>query len=97
MEAIVHDDAGNPLDQIQEKFTVDTTAPEADIQIMSGENATGYVNAEGIYVAAALDTGATLNIMGMSKGADVRAGQGYLFYQQVALDADGIHKVHGCR
>ena len=81
--AVVHDAAGNPLDQIQERFTVDTTAPEADIQIMPGANATGYVNEEGVYVAAALDTGATLNIRGMPKGAGIGAGQGYLFYQEV--------------
>ena len=59
--AIVHDADGNPLDQIQETFTVDTTAPEADIQIMPGENATGYVNAEGVYVAAAQDPSAGAN------------------------------------
>ena len=90
--AVVHDADGNPLDQIQETFTVDTTAPEADIQIMLGENATGYMNEEGIYVAATKpDSSATgtLNIMGMPKRADVGAGQGYLFYQEVALDADG--------
>ena len=31
---------------------------------------------------------ATLNIMGMPKRANIGAGQGYLFYQQVALDPD---------
>ena len=91
LSATVYDAAGNPADQVQEMFTVDTSAPEAGIQIMPGDaNVTGYTNAEGIYVATALDPGAaTLNIMGMPKGADVGAGRGYLFYQEIALDADG--------
>ena len=91
LEAVVRDADGNPLDQIQEMFTVDTSAPEADIRITPGGNTAGYVNGEGIYVAAALDpsAAATLNIMGMPKRADIGAGQGYLFYQQIALDADG--------
>ena len=33
LEALVHDAAGNPVDQIQETFTVDTSAPEADIEV----------------------------------------------------------------
>ena len=92
LSATVYDAAGNPADQVQEMFTVDTSAPEAGIRIMPGDaNVTGYTNAEGIYVATALDPGAagTLNIMGMPKGADVGAGKGYLFYQEIALDADG--------
>ncbi len=88
--AVVHDANGNPLDQVQELLTVDTSAPEADIQITSGGNTTGYMNAEGIYVATAPHAGAAaLNIMGMPKGAGVGAGEGYLFYQEIALDADG--------
>ena len=89
--AVVHDADGNSLDQVQEMFTVDTSAPAADIQIMPGDaNTTGYTNAEGIYVATAIDAGAaTLNVMGMPKGSDVGPGVGYLFYQEIALDADG--------
>ena len=88
LEAIVHDATGNPLDQVQETLTVDTSAPEANIQIMDGGNTAGYTNAEGIYVATAPNTGAAaLNIMGAAKG--VGAGIGYLFYQEIALDADG--------
>ena len=89
--AVVHDADGNPLDQVQETFTVDTSAPEADIHIMpDGVNATGYENAEGVYVATATGAGAaTLKIMGMSKMADVGPGMGYLFYQQIGLDAHG--------
>ena len=91
LSATVYDAAGNPADQVQEMFTVDTSAPEAGIRIMPGDaNVTGYMNDEGIYVATAIDAGAaTLNIMGMPKGADVGAGKGYLFYQEIALDADG--------
>ena len=91
--AVVHDTDGNPLDQIQETFTVDTRAPQADIRMMPGNaNAAGYTNEEGIYVAAAIDATAEarLNIMGMPKRADVGPGMGYLFYQQIELDADGI-------
>ncbi len=90
LAATVHDANGNPLDLVQEMLTVDTSAPEAGIQIMDGGNTTGYTNAEGIYVATAPHAGAAaLNIMGMPKGASVGAGQGYLFYQEIALDADG--------
>ena len=88
LQAIVHDATGNPLDQVQEILTVDTRAPEADIQITDGGNTAGYTNAEGIYVATAPNAGAAaLNIMGKAKG--VGAGEGYLFYQEIALDADG--------
>ena len=89
--AVVHDADGNPLDQVQETFTVDTSAPEADIQIVPGSaNVTGYTNAEGIYVATALDAGAaTLNVKGMPKFANIGEGVGYLFYQQIGLDAYG--------
>ena len=89
--AVVRDADGNPLDQVQEAFTVDTSAPEADIQIMPGSaNVTGYENAEGIYVATATGAGAaTLNVMGMPKRADIGPGMGYLFYQQIGLDAHG--------
>ena len=88
LEAIVHDATGNLLDQVQEILTVDTSAPDADIQIMDGGNTAGYTNDEGIYVATALNAGAAaLNIMGTATG--VGAGEGYLFYQEIALDADG--------
>ena len=90
LAATVHDADGNPLDQVQEMVTVDTSAPEADIQIMDGGNTTGYTNAEGIHVVTAPHAGAAaLNIMGMPKGGGVGAGEGYLFYQEIALDADG--------
>ena len=90
--AVVHDANGNPLDQMQGEFTVDTSAPEAGIHITPGANATGYVNAEGVYVATAPAAGttATLHITGTPKVADVAPGEGYLFYQEIKLDADGM-------
>ena len=93
MAAVVHDADGNPLDQIQETFTVDTTAPEAGIQITAGDtNAAVYWNAsEGAYIATARNPGAALlNITGTPKFANVGAGEGYLFYQEVGLDAGGM-------
>ena len=95
LEALVHDAAGNPVDQIQETFTVDTSAPEADIKITSGDNTTGYPNSEGIYVATATNPGPVmLNITGMPKpsyaGQGVGPGEGYLFYQEVGLDTYGM-------
>ena len=96
LEALVHDADGNLVDQIQETFTVDTSAPEADIQITPGDaNTAGYENSEGIYVATARNPGAVLlNITGVPKpayaGQGVGPGEGYLFYQQVGLDAHGV-------
>ena len=93
LEAVVHDADGNPLDQIQEVFAVDTTAPEAAIEITAGDaNAAVYWNkSEGAYIATARNPGpALLNITGKPKFANVGAGEGYLFYQEVGLDADGM-------
>ena len=90
--AVVLDANGNPLDQMQGEFTVDTSAPDAGIHITPGANATGYMNEEGVYVATAPAAGttATLNITGTPKVADVAPGEGYLFYQEIKLDADGM-------
>ncbi len=96
LEALVHDTAGNPVDQIQEPFTVDTKAPEADIEIEPYDaNTAGYLNSEGIYVATAINSGAVmLNITGIPKpayaGQGVGPGEGYLFYQEVGFDAHGM-------
>ncbi len=80
---------GTDVDQVQEQFSVDTSAPEADIRIMPTGNAAGYDNSEGVYVVTAVDAGAAgLNIMGTS--TDVGPGVGYLFYQQIGLDAYGM-------
>ena len=58
---------GTDVDQVQEQFSVDTSAPEAGIRIMPTGNAAGYENSEGVYVATAVDAGAAaLNIMGVS-------------------------------
>ena len=91
LEARVYDTDGNAVDQIQQQFTVDTSAPEADIQITPGDtNTAGYTNSEDIYVATAPNAGAAiLNITGMP-GQGVGPGEGYLFYQQVQLDTHGM-------
>ena len=96
LEALVHDAAGNPVDQIQETFTVDTSAPEASIEIAPGDaNTAVYKNSEGIYVATAPNAGAAiLNVVGTPEpayaGQGVGPGEGYLFYQEVQLDAHGM-------
>ncbi len=90
LAATVHDAAGAPLDQIQETFTVDTTAPEATITFNPELNATGYWNtSEGVFVATAPAPGAAaLNVRGMPEYA-LDAGESYLLFQQAEMDADG--------
>ena len=91
LQAVAHDADGNPLDQIQEMFTVDTKAPEADIRISPATNTGGYPSErEDIYVATALESGlATLNVTGSPKYANVAPGEGYLVYQIIKLNEDG--------
>ena len=89
LATIVHDAAGNPLDLIQENFTVDTTAPEASVRIDAGANASGYLNGEGIYVATAANGSGSVWITGRPKYANVGPGDGYLFYQMIGLDENG--------
>ena len=86
LATIIHDAAGNPLDLIQENFTVDTTAPEASVRITS---ANGYPNEEGVYVATAANGAGSVNIIGAPKYANVGPGEGYLFYQMIGLDENG--------
>ena len=89
LAATVNDAAGAPLDQIQEQFTVDTTAPEATIAFTPERNATGYQNSEGVFVATAPASGAaTLKIRGIPQYA-LDAGESYLFFQEAELDPDG--------
>ena len=89
LAATVHDTAGAPLDQIQETFTVDTTAPEAKIAFTPELNATGYRNSEGVFVATAPAPGAaTLNVRGIPQYA-LDAGESYLLFQEAELDTDG--------
>ena len=87
-------DDGTVLDRIQENITVDTSAPEADIGISPGDaNTTGYMNDDGIYVATVHtdSTAGALKIMGMPKvPAELGPGRGYLFYQIIGLDEDGM-------
>ena len=91
VKADVLDADGNVLDRIQENIEVDTSAPEADIDISPGTtNTTGYQNGD-VYIATAPAAGgaATLNIRGIPRAADIGPGIGYLFYQMIGLDADG--------
>ena len=91
--AVVHDVNGNPLDLMQGEFTVDTSAPEADVEISAGANTVYYENAEGVYVATSLEPGAaTLKVTGVPglKPSDrVAQAEGYLVYQIIGLNADG--------
>ena len=91
--AVVHDVNGNPLDLMQGEFTVDTSAPEADVEISSGVNTVGYENDEGVYVATSLEPGAaTLTVTGVPglKPSDrVAQAEGYLVYQIIGLNEDG--------
>ena len=96
LEALVQDADGNPMDQIQETFTVDTSAPEAKIHITPGDaNTAGYMNGGGIYVATAHNLGnVILDVTGVPEpayaGQGVGPGEGYLFYQEIGLDAHGV-------
>ena len=93
--AVVHDADGNPLDQMWSDVTVDTKAPEADVEISAGDNTVVYKNDDDVYVATASAPGAaTLKVTGKPKpGMDpsnyVGEGYGYLFYQIVGLNPDG--------
>ena len=66
------------------------------LKITPGDaNTVGYWNSEGIYVATALHPGnAILNVTGVPRpayaGQGVGPGEGYLFYQEIGLDAHGM-------
>ena len=96
LEALVLNADGTPVDQIIETFTVDTSAPEARVHITPGDaNTAGYLNSEDIYVATAHNPGnVILNVTGDPEpayaGQGVGPGEGYLFYQQIGLDAHGV-------
>ncbi len=92
--AVVHDADGNPLDQMWSDITVDTKAPEANVEISEGDNTAVYHNdADGIYVATNLGPGtATLKVTGIPGAGPsnyVREGYGYLLYQILGLNPDG--------
>ena len=84
---------GNPLDQMWSDVTVDTKAPEADVAISTGNNTSVYQNADGAYIATALEPGpATLKVTGVPGSGDsnyVGEGYGYLLYQIIGLNEDG--------
>ena len=97
LEAIVHDAEENALDQIQENFTVDTSAPEATIKINDemaspGLNTTGYWNDDGVFVATAPEAGAAAVLSITADPTDssqIGRAKGYLLYQIVGLNEDG--------
>ena len=66
--------------------------PEADIRISPGTtHTTGYQDGD-VYIATAPVAGsaATLNIVPELQAGPIRPGEGYLFYQMIALDENGI-------
>ena len=92
VKAEVLDADGNVSERIQENVQVDTTPPEADIQISPGTtHTTGYQNSD-VYIATApvANSAATLNIVPDLQSGTIGPGEGYLFYQMIALDENGI-------
>ncbi len=91
--AVVHDEDGNPLDQMWSDVTVDTKAPEADVEISAGNNTVVYKNDDDVYVATNLEPGtATLKVTGIPGAGHsnfVGEGYGYLLYQILGLNPDG--------
>ena len=91
--AVVHDENNNPLDQMWSDVTVDTKAPEAEVEIEAGDNTTVYENVDGVYVATTLEPGAaTLTVTGIpgpGRSNYVAEAEGYLLYQIIGLDSDG--------
>ena len=91
--AVVHDEAGSPLDQMWSDVTVDTKAPEARVEISAGDNTAVYKNMDGVYVATTLELGtATLKVTGIPGAGPsnyVGQGYGYLLYQILGLNPDG--------
>ena len=90
LEALVYDSEGNPLDQIQEDFTVDTSAPKAGIKVTSGNNVSAYEDGD-IFVVTAPNSGAaTLNITATPENlSELGVDKGYLILQMIKLDKDG--------
>ncbi len=90
LEALAYDSEGNPLDQIQEDFTVDTSAPKAGIKVASGGNVSAYEDG-GVFVVTAPEPGAaTLNITATPENlSELGLDKGYLILQMIKLDKDG--------
>ena len=97
-EAVVYNANGDPVDKISVDFTVDTTAPEATINVgPANANTTGYWNKDSIFVATAPSEGASiLNLTStptadsmLASGFDLMGQDGYLIYQIIGLDKDG--------
>ena len=90
LEALAYDSEGNPLDQIQEDFTVDTSAPKAGIKVTSGDNVSAYEDG-GVFVVTAPNSGAaTLNITATPENlSELGVDKGYLILQLIKLDEHG--------
>ena len=90
LEALAYDSEGNPLDQIQEDFTVDTSAPKAGIKVTSGDNVSAYED-RGVFVVTAPNSGAaTLNITATPENlSELGVDKGYLILQMIKLDEHG--------
>ena len=95
LDTLISDSDDNLLDCIREDFTVDTSAPEATIDIApynmdpANPTTTGYKSSKDIYVATAPMTGTTALLNITSTAKRVGAGDGYLIYQLIKLDKDG--------
>ena len=90
LEAIIENADGTLRDQIQENFFVDTSAPEARVNIAVAENTTGYQNGD-VFVATAPDAGAALLSItaSLTGSSQIGPAEGYLLYQMVGLNEDG--------
>ena len=90
LEALAYDSEGDPKDQIQEDFTVDTSAPKAGIKVTSGDNVSAYEDG-GVFVVTAPNSGAaTLNITATPENlSELGVDKGYLILQLIKLDEHG--------
>ncbi len=90
LEALAYDSEGNPLDQIQEDFTVDTSAPTAGIKVTSGNNVSAYEDGDVFVVTAPEPGAATLSITATpEKLYELGVDKGYLILQMIKLDEHG--------
>ena len=91
-EARVMNVNGEVVDHIAvNNLTADDSAPEADINITTAEQATGYWNKDGVFVSTGnpTDTPALINITSTVTKGSVGHGEGYLAYQIIKLDEHG--------
>ena len=90
LEALAYDSEGNPLDQIQEDFTVDTSAPKAGINVTPGNNVSHYEDGDVLVVTAPEPGAATLNITATPENlSELGVDKGYIILQMIKLDEHG--------